>query len=187
MYGRRTMTRLLWLVMVSGCLYEHGSSSLAPVDGGPNRPCGRSAGVGCRSDELCVFPRHTCGTTDERGTCEPRPKSCDSTFVPVCGCDGAIHDNACDANAAGVDVNDNGTCMPAPGELACGSRICQKDTEYCEHRFAALATDPDQFTCKLLPGNCSANGNCSCLVGVACGMFCTGSTGEGFTLSCMPD
>src|SRR4051812_22138270 len=116
------MTRRSWLalsLLLAGCP-EHGSGGARP-DGGPGsgRPCGGFAGASCSSGEWCDFGRNTCGATDEQGTCRAKPTGCPDLFAPVCGCDGVVHSNECDAQAVGADVNANGSCPVPAGQFAC--------------------------------------------------------------------
>src|SRR5262245_25473666 len=95
---------------------EHGKGGGFPDGGGGGsggRTCGGFPGTQCSASEFCDFGRDSCGAADELGTCRPRPNGCDDVFAPVCGCDGSVHSNACDANAAGFDVNASGGC-PVP-------------------------------------------------------------------------
>lgn len=69
-------------------------------------------GVTCGSAEYCDFDTpFTCGGS---GTCQPRPDFCSGVVMPVCGCDGATHSNACVAHSRGTDVAADGECGVAP-------------------------------------------------------------------------
>ena len=90
----------------AACLAAH-----AGCERPPGAICGGLAGGVCRPDEFCDYPDGSfCGGADETGVCTTRPMACTFEVVPVCGCDGATHDNACFANMAGVDVASMGTC-----------------------------------------------------------------------------
>ena len=73
-------------------------------DGGP-RSCGGLTGQPCGTKEFCDFPDDMCGANDGTGTCKPRPELCQPAEIPVCGCDGAMHRTACEAQQAGTDVS----------------------------------------------------------------------------------
>lgn len=81
--------------------------------------CGGFAGIGCEEGFYCDFSDGTagspssCGRTDQSGTCAVKPEICTQDFVPVCGCDGATHPNACAAHGKGVTVAQPGEC-PSP-------------------------------------------------------------------------
>ena len=105
-------------------------------------------------------------------------------YAPACGCDGLVHDNACGANGAGVDLNDNGTCPPPSADLfPCGHAFCTLATQYCEVVHSTVGGD-DAFTCKSLPPECAAQVACGCLANVSCGMFCAGDAASGLTATC---
>lgn len=57
----------------------------------------------CAPDEFCVIggPK-PCLVTDW-SHCEAKALSCESLDEPVCGCDGTIYPNACEAHAAGIN------------------------------------------------------------------------------------
>lgn len=71
---------------------------------GPGRPS-------CLPSQYCDFPdTGTCGTTGQAGLCRSRPTVCAAVSKPVCACSGRSYDNACAANADGVDVAYDGAC-----------------------------------------------------------------------------
>lgn len=73
--------------------------------------CGGIAGLVCDEDQWCDFPDEAvCGVADYFGTCRDRPDFCPEIYLPVCGCDGRTHGNACKAAAAGQDVAYEGEC-----------------------------------------------------------------------------
>ncbi|RMF81991.1 MAG: hypothetical protein D6739_08740, partial [Nitrospirae bacterium] len=79
---------------------------------------------GCGPGGYCDKPVGQCGGT---GTCAARPASCAPVTDPVCGCDGATYDNACEAARAGVAVDHPGPC-PAP---CSGNGDCPQG-QYCD-------------------------------------------------------
>lgn len=177
-----TRTALLaFLVLLGGCP-EHGSGGARP-DGGSGRICGGFAGAKCGANEFCDFARNTCGTSDESGVCRARPFTCPDLASPVCGCDGALHGNECDANGAGVDVNAAGGCPLPTGNFACGFRACFELSSYCERGISDVAGEPDTFTCKLLPAGCGTTPTCGCVKDEPCGSFCT-ANGLALTVTC---
>jgi hypothetical protein len=82
-------------------------------DGEPaGTSCGGLAGLSCGSGEFCDFDAdQMCGAADQLGTCTPTPDICATVIDPVCGCDGQTHNNACEANRAGVAVSSSGACL----------------------------------------------------------------------------
>lgn len=78
-------------------------------DAGTSRTCGGIVGGLCGRSEYCdiVDGARFCGAA---GLCRPRPTACDDVLDPVCGCDGEDYANPCEANAAGTDYVEAGTC-----------------------------------------------------------------------------
>jgi hypothetical protein len=75
------------------------------------KSCGGFTGATCSPDEYCDYPDGgLCGAADASGTCYPRPSVCDTTYAPVCGCDGRTYSNACTAHGAGTDDAAKGPC-----------------------------------------------------------------------------
>ncbi len=89
-----------------------------------DQPCGSRGLEACAAEAYCDFAEG-CGEDDGGGQCRPRPDACPEVIEPVCGCDGVSYGNACEANAAGVDVAAEGMCdtgcdCPALIEPVCG-------------------------------------------------------------------
>jgi hypothetical protein len=73
--------------------------------------CGGFPGFICSDSDWCDCPDGAvCGAGDFFGTCRARPEVCTEQYLPVCGCDGKTHSNACQAAAAGTDVAYPGKC-----------------------------------------------------------------------------
>ncbi|HEY5934964.1 MAG TPA: hypothetical protein VIU61_10025 [Kofleriaceae bacterium] len=180
--------RFPWLVL--GILAACGGGGSSPNDGGGDggsgKQCGGFANVQCSATEYCDFPRNTCGAADEPGVCKPRPTACPDTLVaePTCACDGQVHGNECDANAAGSDVDASGSCTVPGGSFACGYRQCTIQQQYCERQTSDVGSEPDDFSCEALPACPSQFPTCSCLASVPCGDLCTGDGQTGLTVTC---
>jgi len=144
------------------------------------RSCGGFAANPCDATQYCDYPDGSCGAGDQTGTCKPRPMACPQVVDPVCGCGGQVYNNACLAEAAGVDLSAGG--CPAPvGEFSCGPTFCELSNSYCRHD--AAMPEPDAYRCIALP-SCTDPESCACLSHEPCGDACTGDAASGLTLSC---
>lgn len=152
----------------------------APVFCGGNTPFPTP---GCPADEFCDYDIQNCGAFDNQGVCTKRPQACDKSLFPTCGCDGQIYGNECEANAAGVSVNNNG-CMPPPGQFSCGAHFCASQTQYCERVMSDVSGIPDSFSCKPLPAACGLTPTCACLSGVVCSSMCSETANGDLVLVC---
>lgn len=143
-----------------------------PSDGGAPSGCGGFAGLTCGADQFCNYEGTTCGAADQLGTCETRPEVCTADYNPVCGCDGNTYSNACNANAAGVDVASEGACA-TPG--------CTSDDE-CPQPLCLPGGPCPSFQC--VDGECVRRDDrpaeCGGLAGLACGegQFCNHEDGS---------
>jgi len=110
-------------------------------------------------EEYCVFWSYRCGAEGGDGYCSPRPEDCPpTTDSSVCGCDGAVHLDACQAAMLGQDLNANpSACDPVPRTFECGYALCNPSTDACMHWIA-----PSQYwSCEPLPDDCPSP-SCSC-------------------------
>jgi hypothetical protein len=105
--------------------------------------------------------------------------------VPVCGCNGHVYNNVCEAGAAGQDVSSSGGCTPPTGMFACGSTFCAKGTQYCEAMVGGAVSNPGSYACHSFPAACGATPTCSCLTGAATCGNCTMSAAGDLTTSCL--
>jgi hypothetical protein len=91
-----------------------GGAGDAAKDSGSLKPCGKN-GVACPGNEWCSFdPPGTCGAGPD-GLCKSRPATCPTSCPGVCGCNGQVYCNPCEASRAGTDVAGNTACLPAGG------------------------------------------------------------------------
>ena len=79
---------------------------------------GACPGSTCWSSEECS-QRYYCATDQSApcvgfGTCEARPAACPDIDDPVCGCDGVTYGNACEAAAAAMSIDCEGSCPCGP-------------------------------------------------------------------------
>jgi len=175
------MKALVSIAFLVACGGGKGGAVFDPDGGGSGIQCGGFAGTPCSGDEWCDFGRDDCGGADNTGICKPRPLACDDIFDPVCGCDGEVHPNACDAQAIGVDLDAFGGCKLEPGAFACGPRQCDIASELCHVFGNDIAGEPDGFSCEPLPTGC---GSCDCFDNVGCNDQCEGDQTGGFTVTC---
>jgi hypothetical protein len=127
--------------------------------------CGWPDFNACPSTQFCSFPAGDCGGKEGPGYCVDLPTECSPGSILVCGCDGAIYDSECLANAAGVstrsisptdDIVVEGECASPAGYSPCGELYCDTATEYCQGHGTSLS-------CKALPVACVESPGCGCL------------------------
>jgi hypothetical protein len=119
------------------------TSTTASTTGAGGAPafCGGKAGVPCGPDQFCHYDASSsCGVADAEGTCQLRPQGCEADCPGVCGCDGKLYCNACDANAAGVDASNQTACL--------GSDEYQAWSLFTNvSRYAILKASPNRNLC----------------------------------------
>ena len=157
----------------------------APGTAGLGEPCGGRGGAACGPDQYCDFGRNRCGADDMPGRCAARPATCPALLVPerTCACDGKVYSSACEAQLAGADLDQSGTCPLDPGAFACGYRQCKRTNQYCQRAVSDIGDEGDAFACLGLPAGCGTTPSCSCLAGQTCADRCTGDA-NGLTLTC---
>jgi hypothetical protein len=135
----------------------------------------------CQADEFCNFePDKDCGGTDRGGSCETRPEVCDTSLVPVCGCDSHTYSNACNAHAAAVSVKHTGACTRSECENI-GGRVLTGSNVTCranEDMFSLGDKPTPQLCCvqrESLGKTCGGIANLQC----AADEFCNYEEGQG--------
>ncbi len=89
-----------------------GGCDTDPTPGGEGSTCGGLIGAGCDMGLFCDFPEEAlCGAADQTGICTVMPDACPAVWAPVCGCDGDIYGNWCEAQAAGVSIAPMSSCL----------------------------------------------------------------------------
>lgn len=151
---------------------------------GGTASCGGEAGLTCESTRFCDFQPSFCGGDDSLGVCTERPTNCVEIYEPVCGCDGNVYGNGCEANAAGVDINWLGGCTPPGGHFACGVGFCPVDTYYCRIVVSDIAGWDNEYSCHPYPSGCGSTPSCGCMTAEPCGDICEVDAGGNITLTC---
>jgi hypothetical protein len=143
-------------------------ASEGECDGPAGGACGSSGLPECGAGQYCAYPPSAlCGAADAPGVCTDKPEVCADIYAPVCGCDDKTYGNACEAAGAGVSVQKQGECAPAPGKTDCGGLLGLKcaDGEYCNYAPDALCGFADATgTCADIPEACTKEYNpvCGC-------------------------
>ncbi|MEZ4329455.1 MAG: Kazal-type serine protease inhibitor domain-containing protein [Polyangiales bacterium] len=89
----------------------YGPCQTDPAPGGEGADCGGIAGLGCNAGLFCNYPPDAmCGAADQLGVCTVPPQACPDIWAPVCGCNGQIYGNDCEAAAAGMSVGPTSNC-----------------------------------------------------------------------------
>jgi hypothetical protein len=84
--------------------------------------CGSRGLEPCAGNTYCNWADNQCGAADVPGVCEVMPDACPEIYSPVCGCDGNVYGNECEAASMGVDLNALGSCTVGEGEACDADR-----------------------------------------------------------------
>lgn len=144
---------------------------------------GSACAGGCSEDEWCDSPVNQCAEDPNPGECKARPTGCDDILLPVCGCDGKVYPNECEAQAVGVDVGEGVDCEPPEGLFQCGFIFCDPGSQFCVVQISDVGGFPDEYQCQPLPDNCEP-ASCDCLKDTPCGFNCAPAEDGGFTTIC---
>lgn len=159
----------------SGSGDSTGSGPGTATDSG-GAACGEA---NCGAAEYCDWGVNSCGTQDfDEGTCAPSPEGCDAVYQPVCGCDGEVYGNQCEANGGGVDVDAEGDCTAPEGYFGCGYRFCDSTFEYCQVAVSDIGGEPDVYACQVPAEACDPL-SCDCLTNEPCFDFSCEETPDG--------
>jgi hypothetical protein len=133
--------------------------------------------VPCSADQFCDYAAGSnCGAADGGGQCKAKPNVCTLIYMPVCGCDGMTHDNACAANGAGTSVAHSGACAAASNDCDPRKVLCKivqpscpagqvpsvsgscygscVSIDTCACGAPAQCPDSNQYTCFMSAGHC---------------------------------
>ncbi len=169
-------------VCLDTCMHGNGcvhNNLIAPCP----RLCGGITGIPCDDPaEFCKFPPGLCDAADIMGVCTPIPMGCPDVWAPVCGCDGVIYGNECEADAVGIQIDYPGACRcePSPDGLSC-SGSCMSVIPEISCVATTAHRDPLTNTYRI-----SA---CECIDWMACQIVLepSGPTAQGVCPSNAPD
>jgi hypothetical protein len=137
-------------------------------------PCGNSA---CLPGQFCDWRIEMCGKPPypDPGDCHDPGEACELDR-PICGCDGELHLNECDAHAQGIDAYWEGACSSLDGWFRCGGKYCRRWLEICS--LEPVDTGGGSSSCS--PAfSCDGGPLCDCLIGPC--------TQNSFNASCYDD
>jgi|GEM_PF-1727268 len=121
----------------------------------------------CVGGQMCDWAKNSCTGDwmgfDDHGYCLDIPEGCDAVYEPVCGCDGEVYGNPCEAYSVGVDLDYLGGCEAPPDTFQCGDHFCPIGTTYCHLDSSDLSLDPHYYTCRELAAECDGVPSCDCV------------------------
>jgi len=156
--------------------------------GGPGPPAACSLNANCVRGQICLPRSGACGNRTFPGMCQPARTGCADDEPAVCGCNGQLYPNECEADGAGVDVGvaAQRECIPPSGTFACGFRFCRHPAQLC-------VVDGTQnpystgYSCPPVPAACAVDRTCACVMRtMSCGgnIICQEMAGR-LTVTCM--
>jgi hypothetical protein len=72
--------------------------------------CGGPDAIACEDGRYCELATGACLGPSATGSCKLAPATCTSVKSLVCGCDGVVYQNACEAAKAQVSITGTATC-----------------------------------------------------------------------------
>ena len=115
--------------------------------------------TGCSPEQFCESQEKNC--TGCKALCSLNATSCPPDAPKVCACDGNVYASVCEANAKGLDINNQG-CKVADtpyGTFACGPYFCDPHFTQCEvtRNPVPICSSPrDNYQCTPCNGTCPA-------------------------------
>jgi hypothetical protein len=112
----RPFVLLFVATLLCGCQQASAETGKAPPQSArraadTGQMCDGFAGIACaKPGDVCKHGPGQCQVRDGSGSCTPRPQACPMIYAPVCSCDGKTYPNACQADAAGAQVDHTGPC-----------------------------------------------------------------------------
>lgn len=113
----------------------------------------------CAQGYFCYMGSADACNVSGNGTCELVGQACPKNLAPVCGCDGITYGNACQAGAAGANIEADGPCPRAcvdtdgceDGEI-CQDSICVQGALRCGGRLGDTCAAGEFCSFSLLAG-----------------------------------
>ncbi|UQA62979.1 hypothetical protein [Polyangium aurulentum] len=139
----------------------------------------------CAEDQFCERAPGDLDCTFE-GLCKPMPTSCDPLPAPVCGCDGKVYSNTCEAALEKQGTQLVTACQTPAGYFPCGDVFCAKGT-YCSGQGSGTFDYPIEYACIPLPAACTEGGatpSCACIEDDVCAPACMQSADGDLSLVC---
>lgn len=99
---------------------EHKKESLTESSCDPT-----SQASSCPAGEYCFLQDGECLDAEAVGVCKAIAYKCHPMSIPVCGCDGKTHTNACLANRDGINIAHSGACGTEIGLVGGGFEVFQ--------------------------------------------------------------
>ncbi len=121
-----------------------GSDTSSGGTGGVDEPRACSPDAPCAELEYCDYADDSCGANGTMGVCVPFPLDCIQGPSPqrFCNCEGQV------VSCGGSDYSRAGGCELAPGDAACGDKVCDAAMEVC---VALDVEDPTEEEAPYLP------------------------------------
>ena len=76
--------------------------------------CSTAWGERCPDGYFCWYAQGVCNDPEAEGRCARIPLYCAYEFEPVCGCDGKLYVNSCDASSFGLSLDHFEACFDNP-------------------------------------------------------------------------
>jgi hypothetical protein len=86
------------------------AKAMVPLFASGECPCGGPDNIACTDGRYCQLATAACLGPSPSGSCKLPPTDCTQVKSPVCGCDGVVYDNACEAAKAAVSITGTATC-----------------------------------------------------------------------------
>jgi Kazal-type serine protease inhibitor-like protein len=96
------------------------SKAMVPVFATGECPCGGPDSVACEEGRYCQLPSSACLGPNASGSCKLPPTTCTNVKSTVCGCNGVVYDNACEAAKAKMSITGTMSCTKVDAGVGVG-------------------------------------------------------------------